>query len=61
MMIMKPTTTPGKESGSVMSPTTALRPGKSLRSKKIPVKAPSATDAIVTRSERTTVEKRLEA
>ena len=61
MMIMKPTTTPGKESGSVIRLTTAFLPGKSFFSRKSPVKVPRSTLAAVTTTESTMVEIMLDA
>src|SRR4029079_5272787 len=56
---MKPTTTPGKARGSVMSEMRTPRPGKRLRCRKMPETSESASVATVTPKERSTVETRI--
>ncbi len=56
---MKPTTTPGKASGSVISDTRSPCPGKRLRCRKMPATSERASVASVTPSESATVDTRL--
>ncbi len=56
---MKPTTTPGKASGSVSSEISRPRPGKRLRCRNIPATSEIARVATLTPADRATVETRL--